>query len=189
MKRARSVHNRPAGKKISEAPRVARPGARTGVQHPPTSSRRERRGLNAQHLLRLEEDVFDEDRCSQRTRRAFDADFEEDDDDVQPLEGDDEEVPSDGEDVELPWEHSAGRNVSKRQGLQKQRQRLPAVDPSADDEVASIGSSLDGAEMADLSHMLDDDVAPAAQANASMLHAVGLQRVARRPPPEVEKRF
>ena len=145
-----------------------RASSSTQPPNPPNAlSRKGRKGLSAGAALQLDTDVFDaEDGGSSLRRRALDDEYEDDDDDVAPLQGEDEEIDSDDEDVELPWE--AKRRTGGGGGKAKQA-------AYADDDEASIGSSLEGVEMADLSHMLDDDDdAPPENANDQMLKTLGL---------------
>ena len=145
-----------------------RASSSTQPPNPPNAlSRKGRKGLSAGAALQLDTDVFDaEDGGSSLRRRALDDEYEDDDDDVAPLQGEDEEIDSDDEDVELPWE--AKRRTGGGGGKAKQA-------AYADDDEASIGSSLEGVEMAELSHMLDDDDdAPPENANDQMLKTLGL---------------
>ncbi len=142
-------------------------------------SAKKRRGLTPALRRALDGDVLEDDLDRTAHRRALDVDDEDDD---APLVDGDDEITSDEEDFDdIP----AVRRQRARAGKSSARDVRPsardALDDDDDDDDQSIGSSLDGAEMADLSQMLDgeSDGEAAPAANAEMLRAAGL-RPARR---------
>ena len=100
---------------------------------------RKGRGLSAAQRAGLERDYYEDDDEPTRARRVLDGDEEEELEPTLPAGFDDEEISSDDEDIGI---------------VPRRKARDDELDSNSDDE-QSIGSSLDGADMADLSTMLD----------------------------------
>ena len=151
-------------------------GARASkpAQHPGRKNKRES-GLSVQQKIALARDFLEEDEDGPRTRRDLEEVDEVDAGEL-PEGYDDEEISSDEDDDAPPPPRPApgqkpGRRVAEAEDDD---------DDDDDDDEQSIGSSVDEADLADLSTMLDDDAgddAPpkrSARSNSDMLKAVGL---------------
>ena len=113
------------------------------------------KGLSKSQVKVLQNDVLEDD-DEVHDRRALESG---DESDSQMIE-DDEEISSDEEE---------GGDL----GMQVKRRHADDYD----DDEQSLGSSLDGAELADLSHMLSDDedeAPPTKESNSGMLRDIGL---------------
>ena len=151
-------------------------GARASKQsqHPGRQKKRES-GLSVQQKIALARDFLEEDEDGPRTRRDLEEVVEVDAGEL-PEGFDDEEISSDEDDDAPPPPRPAPVQKSGRRAAEEDNDD----DDDDDDDGQSIGSSVDEADLADLSTMLDDDAGEdslpkrSVRANSDMLRAVGL---------------